>query len=285
MKVETIFIAIIALLMFSCKQKDEFQKLAANDILLGTPKPGEWLADHPEKGQTFEEYSKLKPMKPGKYRNKIYILPMGDFTKQESKIVDLTVEYIRLFYGIETIRMETIKDDLVPKDKRRINEEGNEQLDASFLLHEIIPDLKPEDALVIMALTSKDLYPKPSWNFVFGLATYSDGIGITSIARYDPNNKDYAIGLRRAIKTSDHEIGHMFKMRHCTHAMCVMNGVNSLSEDDRKPNTLCSVCLKKMAWNLGLNNKERFRRLISFYEKHHLSSDAEIMKYQLKLIE
>ena len=271
--------------MFSCKQKDEFQKLAVNDILLDTPKPGEWLADHPEKGQTFEEYSKLKPMKPGKDRNKIYILPMGDFTEQESKIVNLTVEYIRLFYGIETIRMETIKDDLVPKDKRRMNEEGKEQLDASFLLHKIIPDLKPEDGLVVMVLTSKDLYPKPSWNFVFGLATYSDGIGITSIARYDPNNKDYAIGLRRAIKTSAHEIGHMFKMRHCTHAMCVMNGVNSLSEDDQKPNTLCSVCLKKMAWNLGLNNKERFKRLISFYEKHHLSSDAEIMKNQLKLIE
>lgn len=271
--------------MFSCKEKDEFWKLASSDVLLGAPKPGEWLADHPEKGQTFEEYSKLKPMKPSKERNKIYILPMGDFTKQESKIVDLTVEYISLFYGIETIRMKTIKDDLVPKDKRRMNEEGKEQLDASFLLHKIIPDLKPEDGLVVMALTSKDLYPKPSWNFVFGLATYSDGIGITSIARYDPNNKDYAIGLRRAIKTSAHEIGHMFKMRHCTHAMCVMNGVNSLSEDDQKPNTLCSVCLKKMAWNLGLNNKERFKKLISFYEKHHLSSDAEIMKNQLKLIE
>jgi archaemetzincin len=260
-KIKTIFIAIIALLVFSCKEKDEFRKLASSDVLLGAPKPGEWLADHPEKGQTFEEYSKLKPMKPSKERNKIYILPMGDFTKQESKIVDLTVEYISLFYGIETIRMKTI------------------------LLHKIIPDLKPEDGLVVMALTSKDLYPKPSWNFVFGLATYSDGIGITSIARYDPNNKDYAIGLRRAIKTSAHEIGHMFKMRHCTHAMCVMNGVNSLSEDDQKPNTLCSVCLKKMAWNLGLNNKERFKKLISFYEKHHLSSDAEIMKNQLKLIE
>ncbi|MFC7773011.1 archaemetzincin [Flavobacterium sp. GCM10027622] len=278
-----LFIAIITSFLFiSCK--DEFQKLAQNDVPLGKPIPGEWLADHPEKGQTFEEYVKLKPMRPEKIRNKIYILPMGDFTAQESRIVDLTVEYLELFYGIETIRMKTIKDEMVPKDKRRWNDEG-EQLDASFLLHKVIPAMKPKDALAIMAITSKDLYPKPSWNFVFGLATYSEGIGITSIARYEPNNKDYSVGLRRAIKTSAHEIGHMFKMRHCTYAKCVMNGVNSLSEDDRKPNTLCSVCLKKMVWNLELDNKERFEKIIAFYQRHYLSSDAEIMKNQLELIE
>ena len=281
----TFFIAIISVLIFSCEEKDEFLKIASSDVLLGKPKPGDWLADHPEDGQTFEEYAKSKPMKPSKTRNKIYILPMGDFTLQESKIVDLTVEYLELFYGIETVKMKTMKDDVVPKDKRRLNEMDKEQLDASFLLHKVISGLKPKDGLAIMVLSAKDLYPKPSWNFVFGLATYSEGIGITSIARYEPNNKDYRIGLQRAIKTSAHEIGHMFKMRHCTYAMCVMNGVNSLSEDDRKPNTLCSVCLKKMAWNLKFNNKERFKKLIAFYDRHRLTDDVEIMKNQLELIE
>ncbi|MCL9807552.1 archaemetzincin [Flavobacterium amniphilum] len=281
----TFLIAIISALFFSCEKKDEYQKLATNDILLEKPKSGDWLADHPEDGQTFEAYSKMSPMKPNEDRNKIYILPIGGLTQQEDSLVNLTVEYLNLFYGIKTVKMQSIKDDIVPKDKRRLNENGEEQLDASYLIHEVVPKLKPNDALAIMAITGRDLYPKSSWNFVFGLATYTEGIGISSMARYDPNNKDYRVGLRRIIKTSAHEIGHMFKMKHCTHALCVMNGVNSLSEGDSRPNTLCSICLKKMAWNLKFDNKERFKKLISFYEKHDLKSDVEKMKNQLELIE
>lgn len=281
----TFFIAIISTLFFSCEQKDEYQKLAANDILLGKSNPGDWLTDHPEEGQAFEEYSKMIPMKPTKDRDKIYILPIGGLTHQEDSIVDLTVEYLNLFYGIKIVKMNPVKDDVVPNDKRRLNENGEEQLDASYLIHNVVSNFKPKDALAIMAITGRDLYPKESWNFVFGLATYSEGVGISSMARYDPNNKDYRVGLRRIIKTSAHEIGHMFKMKHCTHALCVMNGVNSLSESDSRPNTLCSVCLKKMAWNLKFDNKERFKRLILFYEKHDLKSDAKKMKDQLELIE
>jgi archaemetzincin len=281
----TFFIAIISTLFFSCEQKDEFQKLAANDILLGESNPGDWLTDHPEEGQTFEEYSKMIPMKPAKGRDKIYILPIGGLTHQEDSIVNLTVEYLNLFYGIKIVKMDPVKDNVVPNNKRRLNENGEEQLDASYLIHNVVPNFKPKDALAIMAITGRDLYPKESWNFVFGLATYSEGVGISSMARYDPNNKDYRVGLRRIIKTSAHEIGHMFKMKHCTHALCVMNGVNSLSESDSRPNTLCSVCLKKMAWNLKFDNKERFKKLILFYEKHDLKSDAEKMKSQLELIE
>jgi archaemetzincin len=34
-----------------------------------------------------------------------------------------------------------------------------------------------------MAITEKDLYPKPDWNFVFGLASYTEQIGVTSMYR------------------------------------------------------------------------------------------------------
>ncbi|MEO8516557.1 MAG: archaemetzincin [Flavobacterium sp.] len=265
------FLVILILFVISCcnKQNDDFEKLASLDIKLSLPKEGEWLFDHPENGQTFEEYAKLKPMKPNKGQNKIYILPIGGFSHQEDSIVNLTVEYLKLFYNIETVKMNGIKDDIVPNNMRRLNELGDEQLHAGYLIDKVIPGLKPKDALVTMAITGRDLYPKPSWHFVFGLATYTKGIGVTSIARYEPNDKDFAIGLRRTIKTSSHEIGHMFKMKHCTNALCVMNGVNSLSEDDEKPNTLCSVCLKKMAWNLGFDVKDRFKKLISFYKKYN----------------
>lgn len=285
MKKLILFIAIISVVLFSCKEKDEFEKISKTDVLLSTPQAGEWLADHPEDGQTFEAYSKLTPMKPTADKNKIYILPIGGFTQQEDSIVDLTVKYLNLFYGIETIKMMPVKDNIVPKDKRRLNEMGDDQLDAAYLIHEVVPGFKPKDALVIMAITGRDLYPKSSWNFVFGLATYSEGVGISSLARYDCNGKDYRTGLRRIIKTSAHEVGHMFKMKHCTHALCVMNGVNSLSEGDSRPNTLCSVCLRKITWNFKFNTKQRLKKLIAFYDKHDLAADLAIAQSQLELIE
>ncbi len=280
-----VLLTILILTLYSCKEKSVFEKISETNILLSTPKPGEWLAEHKETGQTFEQYSKLDPLKPNMQRNKIYILPIGGFTRQEDSIVNATVEYLNFFYNTEVIKMEGIKDDMIPDDMRRLNENGDEQLNADYLIKEIIPNFKPKDGLVIMGITGRDLYPKPSWNYVFGLATYNNGIGVSSIARYEPNNKNFALGLGRTIKTSAHEIGHMFKMKHCTYANCVMNGVNSLGEADRKPNLLCSECLKKMQHNFGFNLKERFNKILDFYHKYSLVDDEKLILKQLEAIQ
>lgn len=283
------FAVVLAVIFcfLSChsEEKDVFATMKATDVPLGIPQRGDWLADHPEKGQTFEEYSALNTLKVDDEHRFIYIQPIGNFNAKESKILDLTVEYLELFYGVKTKKLEPISDNLIPKNKRRLNEMGSEQLDASYILDSIMPQRKPNDALVVMGLSSKDLYPKPSWNFVFGLATYSKGVGVTSFFRYEPNNEDYRLCLRRTIRTSAHEIGHMFYMKHCTHAMCVMNGSNSLSEDDRKPNTLCSVCLKKMHLNFGFDTKKRLKSLLGFYQKYQLTKDVDNIQKQLQTLQ
>lgn len=278
------FLTIVLLSVSACKPKDDFEKLALLDVPLGIPKPGEWLAEHKESGQTFEQYKKLKPLKVTKSSDVIYIQPIGDFNEKENKILDLTVEYLSLFYGVRTEKLNPLSDKIVPKDKKRLNEMNAEQLDASYILDSIMSKVKPKRALVTMGLSAKDLYPKPSWNFVFGLATYSKGVGVTSFFRYEPNLPDYRICLRRTIKTSAHEIGHMFKLKHCIYAECVMNGVNSLSEDDQKPTTLCSICLKKMHLNFGFDMKVRFQKLLNFYHKHGLTHDEKIILKQFESI-
>jgi predicted Zn-dependent protease len=45
---------------------------------------------------------------------------------------------------------------------------------------------KPGDAYAILGLTNQDLYPGPKWNFVFGWASYTEGVGCFSFCRYDP---------------------------------------------------------------------------------------------------
>lgn len=278
------FLAILMVSILGCEPKDDFDKLAELDISLGAPQSGDWLANHKESGQSFEQYKKLKPLKVTKNAKVIYIQPIGEFNARENKILDLTVEYLELFYGVKTKKLNPISDKIIPENKRRMNEMNVEQLDASYILDSIMSKVKPKDALVTMGLSAKDLYPKPSWNFVFGLATYSKGVGVTSFFRYEPNLPDYRICLRRTIRTSAHEIGHMFKLKHCIYAECVMNGVNSLSEDDRKPNTLCSVCLKKVHLNFGFDMVQRFQKILAFYHKHGLVEDEKLIDKQLEVI-
>src|SRR5699024_866195 len=80
----------------------------------------------------------------------------------------------------------------------------------------------PDDAYAMLGITMQDLYPEPSWNFVFGQASLSERVGVYSFARYDPRfsgQKPAAdrqeLILRRSCKVLAHETGHMFGIAHC----------------------------------------------------------------------
>lgn len=50
-----------------------------------------------------------------------------------------------------------------------------------------LKNYKPEDAFCMLAVTNVDLYPRDSWNFVYGLASAGTGTGVFSFARHEPN--------------------------------------------------------------------------------------------------
>lgn len=253
---------------------------------MGEPKDGDWLKQHKEAGQTFEQYLKRKPVTVTDSKNVIYLQPIGKFTPLESKMFSLTAEYVSYFYGLKTVLLEPIPADLIPKDKKRILFE-TEQLDASYIIREVLKDKIPNDGIVIMALTAQDLYPSLDWNFVFGLASYTMRTGVTSMNRFEDSdfaNGNYSLCLARLIKTSTHEISHMFTIAHCTNAICLMNGVNYNVELDQHPNALCSVCLAKLSWNLDFDNLKRMEKMISFCKKHKLDSDAVVLQRQYDVI-
>lgn len=263
-----------------------YDKLALLDVPLPEPKDGDWLKQHKEPGQTFEQYLAQKPVTVSGEKNTIYLQPIGIFNPQEQKVMQWNAEYIRVFFGLKTVVLDPIYEDAIPKEKKRIQFD-TEQLDASYIIHDVLPNLMPGDGIVIMALTAKDLYPNPEWNYVFGLASYKKRTAVTSLFRFSDGNlngDDYALCLSRFIKTSTHEIGHMFSMAHCIHASCLMNGGNHMVELDSSPNALCSVCFAKLSWNLQFNTKQRLETLISFCKRHKLDKDAVILQKQLEAI-
>ncbi|MFC1745923.1 hypothetical protein ACFL35_18165, partial [Candidatus Riflebacteria bacterium] len=52
-----------------------------------TVRPGEWRHVHPEKGQSFVDFLKFGHIVPGLRRRTIYVVPLGDFTVAQKKVL------------------------------------------------------------------------------------------------------------------------------------------------------------------------------------------------------
>lgn len=261
-----------------------FESIQLNDLRLETPKQGEWLFEHKEPGQTFEQYKKGLIVKPSNDKFIIYLKPIGHFSKLQADVIQLTREYLEIFFQRRTILLEPVSDTIVPKSARRIRENGNEQLLAPYILDSILKGKIPKQGFVLMAISEKDLYPKPEWNFIFGLASYYERVGVSSIFRLQNKILDsstFKICLTRVINISSHEIGHMYSLHHCIYAKCVMNGSNSLFETDLTPNRLCSECQKKLFWNIRYDNRKRLEELNNFFQRNNLKKDLALSKNDL----
>jgi len=214
---------------------------------LGPPKPGEWLADHRESGQTFEQYLQDDPTLPEGARRVLVIQPLGDLDERQRRMIDLAADYMKRFFSLETRTLPDIPGSAIPARARRTHPTwGDKQILSTYVLESVLRPRLPDDAAAMIAFTASDLWPGAGWNFVFGQADLRQRTGVWSIYR----NGDLTAGpdafrraLLRTLKTAVHETGHMFSLEHCTAYRCVQGGVNSLEEGDRAPLWLCPECV------------------------------------------
>jgi archaemetzincin len=231
------------------------------------PDPHDWLAVHPESGQTFDEFKASRPNRPADLRKVIYLQPLGEFPADRSPSIEKLRDFAAAFFAMEVKTFPPVSLDMAKFTTRHNPNTGNPQI----LTGDVLDFLKarvPADAFCVLAITMQDLYPEPSWNFVFGQASLRERVGVYSFARYDPvfygearaSNYETLL-LRRSCKVLAHETGHMFGLAHCTFFNCLMNGSNHLAESDRRPLHLCPVCLRKLQWSIGFDVLERYRAL------------------------
>jgi archaemetzincin len=215
------------------------------------PGPTDWLAQHPETPQSFEDYLRAGANVPSPQRNVIYLLPVGAFPATAPPLAQLA-EIVHAFFLLEVRTLPAVKVGDVTA-KRRINLDTNKrQLLAPQVLRWLTKRL-PGDAFGLVAVTMEDLYPEPSWNFVFGMASLRERVGVQSFARQDPAFFGeprpagwQTLARRRATWALVHEISHMFGLSHCTWWRCVVAGANHQDEADRSPLHACPVCLRKL---------------------------------------
>ena len=254
------------------------------------PSPGDWLAEHPEEGQTFEDFQKSIRNKPEALRKKIYLQPLGDFPRDNSPSVDTLREFAAAYFAIDVavgpvlaIEKSTFSVRINPLTRNR-----------QILTGDVLALLRtklPPDAFCTLAITMEDLYPDPAWNFVFGQASLRERVGVFSFARYDPvffgekRGEDYQrVLLRRSCKVLVHEMAHMFSLAHCIFFRCVLNGSNHLQESDSRPLWLCPVCLRKLQFSIGFNIADRYSSLVRLYRKIGFNYEARWIAKRLKAI-
>ncbi len=255
---------------------------------LGRPQPGDWLASHPEPGQTFLEYLQCDPVKPVGTRRVIYVQPLGDFTDHQRKIVDFSAEYMSRYFQRPVRIRDDIPLDVIPARARRKHPTwGVDQILSTYVLDEVLRPRLPRDAAAYIAFTASDLWPGEGWNFVFGQASLRDRVGVWSIHRNgDPDEgaDEFRLCLKRTLKTATHETGHMFSMRHCIAYECNMCGSNHRAESDRHPLHLCPECLAKVCWATGADPGQRFTALAAFCEEHGLEEEAKYFRQAIDLL-
>lgn len=251
-----------------------------------SPGPSDWLANHNEPGQTFQQYSVTRRNRPDATRKTLYILPLGDFEPGATESLPKPLrEYSQIYVGMPTKLLEIDEDLDALGITTRINPGTQKRqlltVDILTLLRKRLPD----DAFCMLAITTEDLYPDPSWNFVFGQASLQNRVGVFSFARYDPaffgeltDSDVEKLVLRRSCDVLVHETLHMFGIRHCIYFHCSMNGSNHMAESDAAPMHLCPVCLRKLQFTAGFAPERRYDKLAEFYQEQGFEEEEAWVK-------
>ena len=260
-------------------------------VRIGDPKPGEWLSQFPEAGQSMERYKSRDSRILANPMRRIFVLqPLGVFTESQLQLVEELRDYAQVYFQLPSRVASTIAlpepersklGRMLPKDRRRDN--YDRQYDATNLVNKLLLPNLPKDAVVYIGITMEDLYAE-DMNYVFGFGSFQNRTGVYSLARYFPefwgeptNERSEHLARRRSFKVLNHEASHVFGLKHCIFYDCTMNGSNSLEEADRSSIHECPVCHQKLLWNLKFEPQKRFDALRTLYAKYGMDEESAWM--------
>ncbi|XP_033974860.1 archaemetzincin-2 [Trematomus bernacchii] len=184
----------------------------------------DWISAHPEEHQDFESFYRDPSRKtPNASHNTIYIQTIGSFGKAGAQ-TDQCVEWLReycqaFFYGL-SVKLLPAVTVAETKCSFRVNSNSHNLQILTGDLLQFLWSRKPTDAFCIVGITMINLYPKDSWNLVFGQASLSNGMRVSA----SPGSS--AVGW-----TDELHLGSCYKTAHC-----VSGGP---SHSSRKVNSPC----------------------------------------------
>ncbi|WP_406695535.1 archaemetzincin [Singulisphaera sp. Ch08] len=242
---------------------------------MGKPNPGDWLDRHPESGQTFREYRSGSPSRPTSELTTLYIQKWGDFDDAQSAVVDRVADLLARFFGvpvkfIEPVRLDSLDDLALSKHPER----GDQRLLSSFVLDAMSGSNLPKNAAGMLAMTTVDLTRTGGGSWAFGQASLTDRVAVCSLYRQGDAHEDFLLCVKRTLKTSLHEVGHMFGLSHCAAYECAMNGTSHREEADARPLWFCHEDEMKVWLACQLDPARRYASLAEFAKSNGLDDEA-----------
>jgi len=246
------------------------------------------------------------------HRRTIYLLPVCEVSGAPP--LDDLVAIVRACFALP-VRMlpsSTLPPEAVDGIRRGpAGADFGPQLELADVLS-LLERHKPRDAFALVGYTSLDLRDSKLQGTppLYGQASASRGVGAFSSARHRVVRSTVTIGdaviegyvggeperatfTRRCAMTLCHEIGHLFGIRHCVFARCLMNGSTHLAEAEGRPLQLCPLDTKKLLMALsgaklegllegGRHDLERREMaMLAAFERAGLEADAALSRQRL----
>ena len=149
---------------------------------------GDWLVSQREGHQMFDHYKRglgnIKWINPR--NNKVYLMLIDDTFKDTD--VAKYKKYAQAFFPgavIDILKKPTFLEDEEIEHREGWQAHQYRACGSSGILVKM-KKYKPADCYATLAMTNNDLYPGPKWNFCYGWASYTEGVGTFSFCRYDP---------------------------------------------------------------------------------------------------
>jgi archaemetzincin len=247
-------------------------------------RPGEWLAEHDEPGQSFVQFVATGATRidaAHDARHTIHLQTLGALRPSERRIAELTADLLERVFGLSAVIDPDLDFDAPAAARRLVAGASAPQLFTGYLLDDVMRPRVPADAAAFVALTAADLWPGDGYDFVFGQASQGERVAVWSLHRFGDSAESPAAfrrALLRALKVAVHETGHLFAMKHCTAYECVMAGTNHLAETDEAPLWLCPECLAKLVWATGIAPRDHYQHLAEFCDEQGLAEQARFFR-------
>jgi len=122
------------------------------------PGPNDWLASHPEPGQTFAAFLAGHLPRPDTARRVLYLQPFGPFHTGQEPPLDLLGRFAAAFFALEVAVLPVAP--VADVTMRISRHTGRRQLLTRDLLA-LLADRRPAGAVCVVCITMDDLYPAP----------------------------------------------------------------------------------------------------------------------------
>jgi archaemetzincin len=247
----------------------------------------EWLSCNREKGQTFQNYISLLKKSKGllSLNARKSTIDFHTFKIDENVLSDDILnglrEFIEIYFDLEVKLAQKPPPSADGDYKIRVIRNDTIKTERAL---SVFKGFKNKSNACIAAITTHDLAYQD--HFVFGISDNELQVCVVSVHRYvqhliENNAFNDANLLKKAASVICHEIAHAFGLEHCIYYRCIMNGSNTLDEDDKLPLYLCPICLKKLHLLLNFSIEERYDKLKEFCLKNNFKSEYDWYKNRL----